>query len=71
VHNSIAEIKPPQSFDEMDEEEFQNSHLFIIVSKNFQKSSLWFFVIAAYAAFRAPTILNIAMAYCQIGARVL
>ena len=43
----------------------------MVITKNFQKASVWFFLISAYAAFRAPVPLTIAMAYIQVGFRVM
>lgn len=54
-----------------DDYDFDSSHLFVIVSKNFQKSSIWFLLLAGFCAFRAPIPLTVAMAYLQVVCRVV
>ncbi|CDW72005.1 UNKNOWN [Stylonychia lemnae] len=54
-----------------EDSEFESAHLFVIVTKNFQKMSIWFFLLSGLCAFRAAIPLTVAMAWLQVLCRIV
>ena len=57
--------------DDDDLAEFTSAPFLVLASKNFQKSTIWFMLVAAFCSFRAASAFTVAIAYIHVGFRVL
>ena len=64
-------IEPPSADNEEDFLEFASAPIEHLISKNFQKSMVWFMLICAFCCFRAAIPFNVAMAYVHVGLRLV
>ena len=67
----VASIDPPALTGEEDLAEFESAPIVHLASKNFQKSTVWFMLIAAFCSFRAASAFTVSVAYICVGFRLV
>ena len=66
-----AAIEGQADEDDEDIVEFEQWPFILMVSKNFQRSQIWFMLVASLCAFRAASAFTVTIAYLQVGFRLL
>ena len=51
--------------------EFESAPFLLLASKYYQRSTVWFLLIAALCSFRTPSAFTVSLAYIQVGFRVV